>query len=863
MRTNPVRCFLATILLVLSFGMLRAKENTPRMIRSLNEGWRFDLAEHAEGVAAPSYDDSRWSRVSLPHTWNVNDAFDKERSYHRGVGWYRRTLPLDSTFAGKKLFLYFEAANQVADVFVNGQFVGQHIGGYTAFVFPITDGVVIGRQNVIAVRVDNRHSDDIPPLNADFTFYGGIYRDVWLIATEPVHLDVLDHASPGVFIDTPEISEHSARVLVRGTIVNESTKRTAVELIHHIFDEENKRIASFRRSLTLLPGERKQFEQRSDRIRNPRLWSPDHPYLYKLRTEIRSGNWLLDVVEDRFGFRWFGISPEKKFLLNGKPFKLIGTNRHQDRAGMGNALPDSYHRRDVELVKATGFNFLRTAHYPQDRSLLEAADRLGLLVWQETPIVNIISMSSAFAENCERMLVEMIRQYYNHPSVVFWGYMNEVMLREPNPIPEGYYKHLIDLAKRLEARLKNEDSSRLSVTAISFHEIDNGTGFGDIPDVHGMNLYFGWYYQELSSWGRFLDSLKMKRPDRVYMVSEYGADSDERVHTLQPRAFDFSSEYIQDFHLATFPQLMERDFIIGTAVWNQFDFGSNHLQDTKRSLNQKGLFFYDRTPKDVWHYYRAKLLKQPILHIGREWLLRAGSQQGDERQPIRVFTNCDSVAFTLNGALLGRKSPVNAFIELVLPLQAGANRLEAEGGSGTSTIRDGVTVVYDDRTSLFSKNAAAGSHIAVNVGAHYSYTDAAGVVWEWDRAFEEGATKWGYVGGRAGRTHRSIRNTEDDPLFQAYREDAHSYRFLVPPGTYHVELGFVDPLLEGAGKRVFDLHINEENVFAAIDLAGQYGRDRAVRISTTIEVKNRAGLTIESVPRIGLPILSSIFVRRK
>ena len=831
-----------------------------RAYTTLNDGWLFSLSDNS-AHAAPSFNDSRWQEISLPHTWNAEDGFDKEGRYFRGVGWYRRELDIPRESTERRFYLYFEGANQVAEVYVNGRFAGKHIGGYTAFALDITELVTWGESNLLAVRVDNRHDQNIPPLNADFTFYGGIYRDVWLIETGSLHINVLDHASPGIYIDTPEISETSAVVRIRGSVTHPGNEVRDIEVIHKILGPGGEERAGLRRDIKAAPGTNTAFEHLTSEIQNPELWSPEDPTLFTVVTELRSKGILLDRVENTFGFRWFQLGEDKRFFLNGKPLKLIGTNRHQDRAGMGNALTDSYHRRDVEIVKETGFNFLRLAHYPQDKAVLEAADQLGLILWEEIPIVNIITMSSEFSEHSRRMLVEMIRQHYNHPSIAMWGYMNEVMLRKPDPVPPGYYEYLVGFAKDLEEDVKREDETRISVTALSFHEIDNGTGFGDITDVHGMNLYFGWYYQNLASWGTFLDSLQKARPDRVYMISEYGAGSDERVHTLYPRAFDFSSEYIQDFHMSAFPQLLEREYIIGTAVRNQFDFGSDFRQDTKKGINQKGLLFYDRTPKDIWYFYRAKLRDDPVLHIGREWLVRAGSRSGDECQPVRVFTNCDSVNLSLNGIFLASYRPANAFIEMEIPLEAGENRIEVRGWRRGAERRDVVTITYEDRTGLFA-GLTAGSRIAVNAGAHYSYTDGAGVVWEWDNAFEESAS-WGFIGGKTGRTHRSIKGTDDDPLLQAYREGECSYRFSLPQGNYEIELGFSEPKFEERGRRVFDVLMNGENVLSGPDLVECYGRDRAVRLRRIVHVGERDGLKIEFKSKTGSPVVSSILIVRR
>ena len=650
-----------------------ASADPPRIRYTINERWMY-AAGPREGAEAPSHNDSDWSRVSLPHTWNAEDAFTRTLGYRRGIGWYRKQLSLDESLRGKRLFLYFEGANQVADVFVNGRSAGRHIGGYTAFAFEITELARLDDTNVIAVRVDNSHSEDIPPLNADFTFYGGIYRDVWLIATSSVHVTLLDHASPGVFIDTPEVSLDHATIRVRGTLVNHESRAKRVEVVNRVVSATGAEITlTLMRSVLQIPARGSaSFQQRSARIVKPLLWSPEEPNLYRVVTEIRDGGNVVDRTSNPLGFRWFSVDAGRGFTLNGRRYPLYGTNRHQDRSLLGNALPNGAHRQDVELVKATGFNFLRLAHYPQDPVVLEEMDRQGLAGWEEIPVVNIISLSQAFAENSERMLTEMIRQHYNHPSIVFWGYMNEVLLRKPAPMPDGYVARVLALTKRLEARVKAEDATRLTVTAVSFDEVDDGSGVQDVPDVLGLNLYFGWYYRTLEGLGPYLDSLHAKHPGRPLLISEYGADSDERIHAREPVAFDFSTEHQQRFHESNFSQMRAREYLVGTAVWNQFDFGSKGRHDSKPNLNQKGLFYFNRVPKDVWHYYRAVLRSEPVLHIAtRDWQIRGGSSAADMRQPVVVYSNLPQVEMFVNGTSIGAQRTENGKATWIVPFRAG------------------------------------------------------------------------------------------------------------------------------------------------------------------------------------------------
>jgi beta-galactosidase len=837
---------------------------TTRVRLTINDGWRYATGP-LDGAEAPGFSDSLWARVALPHTWNADDAFTKALEYRRGQGWYRRRLTLAPELRGRRLFLYFEGANQVADVYVNGRAAGRHVGGYTAFSFDITDFARFDSPNVIAVRVDNSHDPAIPPLNADFTFYGGIYRDVWLVATDPVHVTVTDHASPGIFVDTPDISRTAATVRVRGTVVNATGTQRRVRVSSRVLDDAGRAVATLVSTVTIAPNASAAFEQRSATVPNPRLWSPATPTLYRVHTEVHDGRRLTDKVDAPLGFRWIAVDARRGFLLNGEPLPLRGTNRHQDREGFANALPDWAHREDVRHVKSAGFNFLRLAHYPQDPVVLDEADRQGLVIWEEIPVVNLISMSETFAENSERMLVEMIRQHYNHPSVALWGYMNEVLLQPPRPEPPGYRASVVALARRLEARVHAEDSTRRTVTAISIDEIDNGTGLQDISDVVGFNLYFGWYYRTLEGLGPYLDSLHQRYPKRPLMVSEYGADSDERIHTRSPRAFDFSNEFRQRFHEANYAQLAARDYLVGTAVWNQFDFGVKGRHDSKPNLNQKGLHYFDRTPKDVAYYYRARLLAEPVLRLAvRDWSIRAGSREADRLQPIKVYSNLSEVELFLGDSSLGRRRTENATAEWNVSLVAGPNRFRASGVAPNGTaVEDEATVHYEDRSSFFRDPMSPVRVVAVNAGSHYDVVEASGTVWEADRAYERGG--WGYVGeGRPVLIHHRIFGTvADDPIFQAARDSVRAYRFDVPDGDYEVRVRLAETHHEHSARRVFDVHVNDVPVFSAIDLAGEYGRYVAVERAVEVTARAGRGLELRFAARVGAPIVNGILIRRR
>lgn len=832
-------------------------QGTPRLRVTVNDGWRFAYAPTGD-PASPDFDAADWQRVDLPHTWNAEDAFDKVEGYRRGIGWYRKTLALDAGLEGRRLFLYFEGANQVAEVFVNGEPAGQHVGGYTAFVFDVTDLVRFDAPNLIAVRVDNRHDDEIPPLNADFTFYGGIYRDVWLVATDAVHLDLLDHASSGVYLDTPSLAEGDSIIRLRARVTNDSAARAEVEVevVHRVFDAEGEEVARASAS-TVVPAGATIEQTQTAAVDDPRLWSPAAPYLYRVVTEIVRDGELLDAVTNPLGFCWVAADGDG-FYLNGERLALHGTNRHQDFARLGNALPDSYHRRDVQIVKDTGFNFLRLAHYPQDPAVLEATDNVGLAVWEEIPVVNVITQSEAFAANAERMLAEMIRQHYNHPSVVMWGTMNEVLLRRPDPLPEDYVAAVRGLAERLDAVAKREDPHRLTAAAFSNGEVVMDSGLQDVADVFGMNLYFGWYYDDFATLGTFLDSLHAAHPDRPLMISEYGAGTDERVHASDPIAFDFSVEHGAAFHRASFAQIRERPWLVGSAVWNQFDFGSAGRQDTKNAINQKGLYFFDRTPKDIAYWYRAVLTDEPVLHVEREHMRRAGSRDEDRRDHmVRVYTNEPQIEFYHDGASRGSRSVQAGTVTFnVMTLHDGVNRMSVQSLYGGLPV-DAVEIHYEDRTVCFHRPSTP-CVLAINAGGAVAVTDAAGTVWEPDRPYEGDA---GYVMGKTLASHHRILGTDDAPLFQSARTDP-GYWIDVTDGRYELALGFVEFEHGAPGERVFDVNANGKYVVTGLDLAAEAGRWTALIRKSVVHVEGGRGLRLGFEASVGTPVVSVIHLRR-
>lgn len=816
-----------------------------RISYQINENWSFSFDESKDKI----------QKVSLPHTWNNKDAFDDEVGYRRGISWYRRELKLDSNLKNKRLFLYFEGVNQTAEVFLNDKLLGKHIGGYTAFVFDVTEYIDFNKPNQLLVKVDNTLLKDIPPLDADFNMYGGIYRNVWLIATDEIHFKVTDFASLAVRIETPQVSEGSANVKISGIVVNSSAKPKQLEVVSTIFDKQNRKVSAVNSTITVNPKGETNFEQTSNPIYKPKLWSPDNPNLYTVKSVVKDGAKVLDEITQPLGFRWFKFDAEQGFFLNGKPLKLHGTNKHQDYIGLGNAVPENLQVRDLEIIKENGFNFLRLAHYPQSKAVLDAADRLGIMIWEEIPVVNLITISEAFNQNAKTMLMEMILQHRNHPSIIIWGYMNEVFLRSPKT--EADVRETVKLAKELEKICETEDSSR--VTAIAF---DGGnteryytSGLAEVTDVVGWNLYQGWYSGVFQDFGKFLDAQHQRLPNRPLIVSEYGANGDRRVHSLAPKRFDSSIEWQRMYHESYLPEINARPFIAGSAIWNQFDFGAEYRGETIPHINQKGMFTYYRQPKDISFYYKANFSKNPVLHIAaHDWLKRGGNSQ----QTIEVYSNLKKIELFQNGVSLGIKEiDKNRKATWNVELKDGVNKFRA---LPQDKIEEGYLPL--DEVEIFYVNPNDFNEIAVNVGSNTEFLEYDNIVWQADQPYQKGS--WGFIGNDSKTTDtlRNILNTDDEPVFQTIREGLSGYRFDALDGDYQVELRFVETKFTEVGKRIFDVKINGETKLEKLDLIKESEFMQAFTKQFRVTAKNNNGIEISFTANKEQPILSGLRIRR-
>jgi beta-galactosidase len=851
----------------------------PRVRLSIDDGWKF-MAGGENLAWSATVSDEKWERVTLPHTWNAQDPFDDVPSYRRGVGWYRRTLRLDQTMKGKSVFLYFEGANQRADVYVNGAFAGEHRGGYTAFAFDVTpllkfDGKE--NENLVAVMVDNSHDPYIPPLSVGYALYGGLYRDAWLMATNAVHLDVTDHASPGVFVSTPKVSRERGEVAARGAVVNGAPAPKRLRVVNRVADAAGAFVAEASSTLAAAAGGTVEFHQTLPAVDRPHLWSPSDPYLYTVVTEVYDGGTLVDRVENPLGFRWYRFDPARGFFLNGEKLPLHGTNRHQDFEGEGSALSNVQHARDMELIKSMGANFVRLAHYPQDPAVLAAADRLGLLIWEEIPVVNYITPAPEFTANAEGMLRDMIRQHFNHPSVILWGIMNESLLyggnggRVGTHTDSAYVRSVRALAERLNAVVHAEDPTRRSVMAIHESEDYDRWGIADVTDVLGVNLYKGWYSGTFPDFGAILDERHRAHPTQAVVVSEYGAGSDHRLNSVAPERFDFTGGWQRLYHESHLRQLQTRPWLAGTAIWNEFDFSQPNKGYSIPNLNQKGMMTWDRRPKDVFYLYEANWGAEPVVHVAsHDWTKRIGTDSSaapgagprSVRQPVDVYSNLPSVELFLNSRSLGAKAPDGIRkASWEVPFAPGDNVLEARGVRDGRPYADRVVVHLDYYAPTLADSSVPFRELGVNVGASAQFADDAGPAWVGDQKYHPGA--FGYEGGSAERTGAIVTGTARVPLFITYRQGLSGYRFDVPDGEYEVALLFAEPKETAPGRRVFGVSVNGAPVVERLDLAERAGRGGAVTLKVETRAAGGNGVRVTFERGVGEPILSGVHLLRR
>lgn len=858
------------VLLFLSIAFLSNAQNV-RHIETINDAWQF----YKGNIENPfSGDVSRsWEKVTLPHSWNTQDILDDEDGYYRGEGWYKKTIKIPQIYDNQKVFLLFEAANQVTSLFVNGKVVEKdHIGGYTTFARDITRVLKKGT-NEIVVKVDNSHNDEIIPQSADFSFYGGIYRDVHLIITKQVHFEVANLGANAVFISTPKVSELSAEISVKSKIVR--PKKGTYYVKQSLLDAHNNLVKTIKTKSNFGKEVITNFS-----VEKPNLWSPENPYLYKVITEIidKKGN-IYDRVENTLGFRWFSFDANKGFFINGNKTKLIGTNRHQDFYKKANAVSDEIHRYDMKLLKEMGINFLRIAHYPQDPAIIEMCNKMGFITTVEIPFVNKAAANETGKQNSINMLKETIRYNYNNPSIVAWNLGNETTMKAPDKLGEAYTKHFIETHKVLSETIKEEDKTRYSYT-VFFREPAYQDKLGiRFTEIVGYNKYYGWYIEELEDIDKNLRSLVKRtlalNPDKPLILSEYGGGADPRLRTYNPTRFDFSVEYQFLLHKAYMKAILEIPEIVGANVWNYADFQVEHRKDAVPHINNKGLVSASREKKDVYYLYQALLKKTPFLAIASKgWKKRAGIEDSENSkvatQPITIVGNTDDVELIINGKSLGKQKFNFATTTFNVPFKQGQNLIEIVSEKEGKVFKDFANIDFTLQPKNLKSKTNPFKEIAINVGSYCYFieTDNVDYLWMPDQAYTKGG--FGYLGGDFLRTKTkrrnnigvdvSVKGTENDPVFQTQVVGLESYKFDVPKGTYELSLSMAE--LKSRKENSMDIFVNDKKVWENLNLKKQYGKDRGVTKRFLISVDNNDGITISFKALKGQTRLSGVKLRK-
>ena len=633
----------------------------------LKDGWRFLKAGLSPEQAAASA--GQGERVSLPHTWNAADGQDGGNDYHRGTCWYVRELTAEE-MDGDCVFLEVGGAAMSAEVWFNGRRLCRHEGGYSAFRAELPKDS--GAKNVLAISVSNEDNDRVYPQKADFTFYGGLYREVRLIRVPREHFELLKDGTPGIKV-TPvvDLAGRRAAVTVETWQNASSVTMTVNGESRTVPSEEGHARAEFI-------------------LENVHLWDgTEDPWLYTATARLESG----DEISARFGCREFRCDPEKGFFLNGRSYPLRGVSRHQDLTGKGNALSKEDHAADMAIIRELGANTLRLAHYQHAQEFYDLCDENGIVVWAEIPYITMHMKNGR--ENTLTQMRELITQCYNHPCIAVWGLSNEITAASAvNEDLLENHRLLNDLCHRL-------DGTRLTTMANVFM-LETDSPILEIPDISSYNLYFGWYLGELEQTDEFFDEYHAKYPDRVIGFSEYGADANPAFHAASPEKGDYTEEYQALYHEHMLRMIEKRPYLWATHVWNLFDFAAaGRDEGGKHGENQKGLVTFDRSlRKDAFYLYKAAWNhREPFVHLcGKRYVNRCEAET-----EIRVYSNQPRVKLYVDGAFAGEQEGKTVF-RFRIPLP-GEHLVEAVAGD----CRDRMCICRvsePDESYVFNKAAA-------------------------------------------------------------------------------------------------------------------------------------------------------------
>lgn len=593
-----------------------------RTLININKGWAFSL----DAKKCPDVFPSDWKMLDLPYTWNEKDGQDGGNNYLRTKGYFAKALKKEELTLNEVTYIEFQAVNSTAEVFFNGKKLTTHHGGYSTFRVKL-DNADIKEENLLVVTADNTPNDFVYPQMADFTFYGGIYRDVNIISVNKEHFDLDYYGTPGIKV-TPEKDGEKWGIEVEAFCEGE-VKFT-------IFDAEGNKIAEKTEN-----GKNPEAEFELDSVH---LWDGiKDPYLYTAEAVLVVNGVEKDKVSTRFGCRTFEVNPEKGFILNGREYPLRGVSRHQDRPGIGNALLPEHHKEDIDLILEVGANTIRLAHYQHSQVFYDLCDEKGLVLWAEIPYISR-HMPNGF-ENTKTQMTELVTQNYNHPAVFVWGLSNEISMGGAED------ESLIKNHKMLNELCHKMDKTRpTTIAAVTMAPID--CEYVHISDILSYNHYFGWYGGTTDMNGPWFDDFHKKYPKKAIGISEYGCEA-LNWHTSTPAQGDYTEEYQSYYHEELIKQIIERPYLWATHVWNMFDFAADaRSEGGEDGMNHKGLVTFDRKyKKDSFYAYKVWLNPEKMVHIcSKRYIDRV-----EDKTKVTVYSNCDEVELFVNGVSAGKQ----------------------------------------------------------------------------------------------------------------------------------------------------------------------------------------------------------------
>jgi beta-galactosidase len=846
-----------------------------RTTTTLTEAWRFAFGDSLTEKS----DDGQWQTVSLPHTWNrigghpvkAVDANDL-----KGKGWYRLKFAAPAASAKpRRTWLQFDGASIVSEVWLNGAHIGRHAGGVSGFRFDVSDAIRPG-ENLLVVSTDNSAPDkkgsvtaETLPMGGDWFMYGGLYRKVSLVTTDPVHIDLADDGGPGVYAHTESLDGGRAKVDVVAKVRNDAGAARSVSVRTSLIDRQGKVVASKTESLAVAAAGLGEARAVLD-VAKPHLWNGvADPYLYKVQVDVLSGGKPVDRMTQNFGIRTMRFDPDKGFFLNGKHLALHGVNRHQESGANGWATSDAELERDYAIIKEIGANTVRLAHYQHAQAEYDLADRMGLVVWAEMPLVLLSApygqpqATPGFIANAEQHLRELIRQNFNHPSIAAWSVANEPNISSvwmPLKVPT------VPLLERLAALARTEDPTRAPVLASCCGTIPGdlmpgtqGKGLDSPPeavDVFGVNVYFGWYYGAVSDLRGYLDKVHALYPRKTFAVTEYGAGGALSQHSDNPVGVPVDMggrphpEELQSYvHENTWPQLRDKPYLWASWLWNMFDFASASRQEGDLvDTNDKGIVSFDRqVRKESFYYYKAQWNPEPMIYLAGHRYTERASPVAD----VKAYSNAPRASLSVNGKEWGSAPCVDRIcVWHGVALAQGDNVMDVEASRNGRKLSD---------RAVWHRADGPGAYRIL--AGQVAVTDTSAGLYGSDNFFSGGEGEFLNKPVRgAPPPPKVVIGAADQKLYLTYRTGRFSYELPLPNGDYDLTLRFVEPVQDqGAGKRVFDVLVQGKPAIAGLDIAATAGAMKAVERTVPLHVSDGKG-RVEFVPKAGEAILSSFSI---